>query len=379
MSKPAGLFRPALALKETTQRKKDQDSSSLTALNPPINFFSKSFTMKPSSIITALTALTERKRPVFIWGAPGVGKSDVVQAVADKRNVELRDVRLSLMDPTDIKGFPHITETKSGKTMVKQMAWVPPNFLPIDGNGILFLDELVSAPRAVQAAAYQLILNRRVGDYELPPGWSIVAAGNRTGDRAVVHEMPSPLANRFVHIDFDVDMEDWYAWATANKISNVVRSFIRFKPKALHSFNPESNERAFPTPRSWVFVDDVVSNGKYTPDVELELIKGTVGEGAAAEFIAHMRMAKDLPTADEILMSPETAPVPGSPASKYAVCSSLDSVASKATWTRLMKYMSRMEPEYQVLFARSAVQACRDIASSQDYIKWITSNRELIQ
>lgn len=334
--------------------------------------------MKPSDITKSLVHLTSVQRPAMIWGAPGVGKSDIVAQVAAIRGVELRDVRLSLMDPTDIKGFPKIGEVKQGKTTVEEMRWIPPDFLPHSGEGILFLDELVSAPRAVQAAAYQLILNRCIGKYKLPDGWSVIAAGNRMGDRAVVHDMPSALANRFVHIEYEVDMEDWYAWATTNKISDVVRSWIRFKPTALHSFDPNSSERAFPSPRSWVFVDDLIRSN-LSPDTELELIKGTVGEGAAAEFMAHMRMAKDLPTADMVLLAPETAPIPESPAGKYAICSALDGVATKQNLGTLLTYVERMTGEYQVLFVRSAALANNEIMQAPVYTKWLLANKDLLK
>lgn len=329
--------------------------------------------MKPSQIKQALIHLTERKRPAFIWGPPGAGKSDIVREVAEHRGVELRDVRLSLMDPTDLKGLPTI----SGTGTKKQVSWAAPDFLPTKGKGILFLDELVSAPQSVQAASYQLILNRKIGDYELPDGWSVLAAGNRSGDRAVVHAMPSALANRFVHIDFDVDPDDWGLWAAKAGVSDLTRGFIRFRSDLLHKFDPGSNPRAFPTPRSWVFCDDVIQSG-LSADTELELIKGTVGEGAAIEYIAHIKMAKDLPSVDEILMNPDTAPVPSSPASKYAICTALDKKANKSTIGRLLTYMTRLEPEYQVVFMRAAGAINREILGTKEGVKWLTENQEAL-
>ena len=325
--------------------------------------------MKPSQIKQALIHLTEQKRPAFIWGPPGAGKSDIVGEVAEHRKVELRDVRLSLMDPTDLKGLPLIG--------TKNVKWVPPDFLPTKGKGILFLDELVSAPQSVQAASYQLILNRKIGDYELPEGWSVLAAGNRAGDRAVVHTMPSALANRFVHIDFDVDPDDWGLWAAKAGVSDLTRGFIRFRPDLLHKFDPASNPRAFPTPRSWVFCDDVIQSG-LPADTELELLRGTVGEGAAIEFIAHIRMAKDLPSVDEILMNPDTAPVPESPASKYAICTALDKKANKTTIGRLLTYVQRLEREYQVVFMRAAGHLNREILQTKEGVKWLTDNQEVL-
>ncbi len=329
--------------------------------------------MKPSQLKSALIHLTAKQRPAFIWGPPGVGKSDIVREVAEHRKIELRDVRLSLMDPTDLKGLPII----SGTGAKKQVSWAAPDFLPTKGKGILFLDELVSAPQSVQAASYQLILNRRIGDYELPEGWSVLAAGNRAGDRAVVHTMPSALANRFVHIDFDVDPEDWSLWAAQNGVSDLTRGFIRFRPDLLHKFDAAANPRAFPTPRSWVFCDDVIQSN-LSADTELELIRGTVGEGAAIEYIAHIKLAQDLPTVDEILINPDSAPVPGSPASKYAICTALDKKANKGTIGRLLTYITRLEREYQVVFMRAAGTINREILQTKEGIKWLTDNQEVL-
>lgn len=329
--------------------------------------------MRPSAVKQSLKHLVTRKRPVFIWGPVGAGKSDIVAGVAKELGLELRDVRLNLVDPVDLKGFPVVRGTGKSQTM----AFVPPDFLPTKGDGILFLDEMNSAPQSVQAAAYQLILNRKLGDYELPDGWAVVAAGNRASDRSIANPQPAALANRFVHIDFEVDVDDWYAWATQNGVSDITRAFIKFRSNLLHSFDPAVNPRAFPTPRSWVFVDDVLQSG-LAADTELELIKGTVGEGAAAEYIGFARMAKDLPTADEILAAPTKAPVPTKPAAQYAVCTTLDKRATPETLTKLTAYIERLPVEFQVLFMRSAAMANRDLLKTKEYVAWIAKNQDVL-
>lgn len=329
--------------------------------------------MKPTAVKQSLKHLVARKRPVFIWGPVGAGKSDVVASVAKELGLELRDVRLNLMDPVDLKGFPVVRGT--GKT--QSMAFVPPDFLPTKGKGILFLDEMNSAPQSVQAAAYQLILNRKLGDYELPAGWAVVAAGNRASDRSVVNAQPAALANRFVHIDFVVDVDDWFVWATQNGVSDVTRAFIKFRSNLLHSFDPASNPRAFPSPRSWVFVDDILMSG-LASDTEFELIKGTVGEGAAAEYIAFARMARDLPTAEEILANPSKAPVPSAPATMYAISTMLDKKATAATLAKLLTYMGRLPVEFQVLFMRSAGMADRDLLKTKEFVTWMTTNQDVM-
>lgn len=259
----------------------------------------------------------------------------------------------------------------------QQMAFVPPDFLPTKGKGILFLDEMNSAPQSVQAAAYQLILNRKLGNYTMPDGWAIVAAGNRAGDRSVVNAQPAALANRFVHIDFEVNLEDWNLWAMPNGISDITRGFLHFKPALLHSFDATTNPRAFPTPRSWAFADSV-RQSNLSADTEFDLIKGSVGEGAASEYLAFARMASELPTVDEILMNPDTAPVSDNPSTMFAVSTMLDSKAAPNTLGRLLTYMDRLPVEFQVLFMRSACSANRDLLKTREAIKWLSSNQAVM-
>lgn len=305
--------------------------------------------MRASQIAEAVNLCVERQRPAFIWGPPGVGKSDVVAQVAAARGIELRDVRLNLLDPTDIKGFP-VPDVKK-----KQMTWLPADFLPRDGEGILFLDELNQAPPAVQAAAYQLTLNRQVGDYVLPDGWAIIAAGNRETDRANAMRMPSALANRLVHLDFDVNVDDWCEWALdqGDAVPVELLSFIRFRKDLLHKHEPA--ERAFPTPRSWTFAGSLINSG-ISAEVEFELIKGAVGEGAAAEFKGYLSVYRDLPTVDQVLLNPKDTPISENAAVKFAITASLAHSTTKDTFPRFMQYVGRMDAEWQVVYVRDAMK-----------------------
>jgi MoxR-like ATPase len=201
--------------------------------------------MKPSAITTALRALTEVRQSVFIWGGPGIGKSAMVRQVTAAAGLPLRDIRALLLDPVDLRGLPFLGTDGRAK-------WAAPDFLPSDGCGILFLDELNAAPAMVQAACYQLGLDRSLGEYRLPEGWAIVAAGNREGDRGATTRMPAPLRNRFVHLDFELDGEEWSRWAIKTGIRAEVIAFLRFRPELLSVFDRDAH--AFPSPRSWEFV-----------------------------------------------------------------------------------------------------------------------------
>ena len=253
--------------------------------------------MGPKAAKRAIAFAIKMKRPTFLWGPPGIGKSDLVSQIGSDTNREVIDVRLALWEPTDIKGIPYYSANDNA------MVWAPPAELPTDpaSKAILFLDELNSAPPAVQAAAYQLILNRRVGTYILPDGVDIVAAGNRDGDKGVTFRMPAPLANRFVHLEMKVEFEDWLDWATLNRIHEEVVGYVGFAKQDLYDYDPKSPSKSFATPRSWSFVSDMVYDEDIDTETLTNLVSGAVGDGLAVKFMAHRKIASKLPKADDIL------------------------------------------------------------------------------
>ena len=259
---------------------------------------SSSRTVGPNEAKKALRKCIKVQRPVFMWGPPGIGKSDIVKQIGQEQNRPVIDVRLSLWEPTDIKGIPYYNST------VNTMCWAPPAELPTDpdSDAILFLDELNSAPPATQAAAFQLVLNRRVGTYILPKNVSIVAAGNREGDKGVTYRMPAPLANRFLHLELRTDFEDWVYWATNNKIHEQVVGYLSFAKQDLYDFDPRSASRSFATPRSWSFVSDLLADDDLDDGTLTDLIAGAIGEGLAVKFMAHRKVAKQMPNPMDILL-----------------------------------------------------------------------------
>ena len=329
--------------------------------------------MRPSHIISSLHTLLSIRQPVFLWGAPGVGKSQLVASVARLLGYVLRDIRAVLLDPVDLRGIPRITA--DGAT-----EWCAPSFLPGPGDeerGILFLDELNAAPPLVQAACYQLILDRRIGEYELPDGWVVVAAGNREKDRSVTHRMPAALSNRMVHLEFDVHLDDWLAWAERSGVRSEVTAFLRFRPKLLHDFDPQSASRAFASPRSWAFVSAIM-NARPSRDVEYGLYRGAVGDGAAAEFMGFLQVWRELPSVEEVLAAPLQAPVPAEPAALYAVSEALASGVSRENFSQACAYLDRLPVEFGVLCMRQAV--CRDpgLVESAAFGNWAQKHADVL-
>jgi len=256
--------------------------------------------------------------PVMLWGPPGVGKSQLVSQVAARQRAPVIDVRLAQMEPTDLRGIPF----RDGANV----SWSVPALLPDaerhGARGILFLDEITSAPPTVTAAAYQLILDRRLGEYRVPEGWAIIAAGNRQGDRGLTYQMPTPLANRFIHFDIDPDLEDWIAWAHTQSIDSRLIAFLRFRPDLLFDFDAARASHAFPSPRSWEFADRALHKFDSDPEMLAEALKGCVGAAAAyacKTFIDHIGALPDVAA----IAAGGDAEVPGSIDLQYAVAAAL--------------------------------------------------------
>ncbi len=326
--------------------------------------------MKSLQVKDALISLLGIRQPVFVWGPPGVGKSQIVRQTAQHLGLDLIDIRAILLDPVDLRGLPRISEDGLAK-------WSAPAFLPADGAGVLFLDELNAAPPLVQAACYQLVLDRRIGEYELPEGWTVVAAGNREQDRAVSHRMPSALANRFTHIDFEVDADQWTDWARESDIAPEVISFIRFRPGLLHDFDPERETRAFPSPRSWEFVSRLIPSGPES-GVFKEMVAGTVGAGAAAEFCGFLSLWEQLPTAERVLADPSGIAIPEDPAVLFALCEMMGAAMNKGNADDLLTWALRLPAEFSVLVIREAVRHNPSMVHTRSFDRWAKTHAEVL-
>jgi hypothetical protein len=325
--------------------------------------------MTPSRIKEVLASLLGDVWPVFIWGAPGVGKSSLVREVAAEKKLPVIDIRAPLLDPTDIRGVPYVAKGKA--------IWSPPSFLPSDGKGVLFFDELNAAPPLVQASLYQLTLDRAVGEYKLPDGWRIVAAGNRAQDSTIVHRMPSALSNRFIHLDFEVSIDDWRGWAIANRVNPMIVGFLGARPDLL--FDMKNIERAFPTPRSWHMLSDCLKGFGSAADA-LDVMIGVVGEGAAMEFLGYVSDSISEEMILEIISNPSSCEIPDSIGDQYALISYL---AHKSDNLKVRKsagvLMGRFAPELSILLARDMIRANAKFAIDPAYLKFAAEHHEFLQ
>lgn len=306
------------------------------------------------------------KIPSMVWGPPGAGKSDLMRQVCASLNITCKDERVPTLDPVDLRGVPSV---ENGYTLFNI-----PHLLPKvdrDGEyGIFFLDELPTAQPAMQAACYQLTLDRKIGDYILPEGWVVAAAGNEVGHKAGAHRMLTALANRFGHYDLEVNVEEWLQWGRDTGVDEDFLAFIKYRPNLLQ--DTEMKEHAFASPRSWGNANK--HRLFMTPQNEFNKIKAFVGESAAIQFNNFMKIVRELPTIEEILQSPKTAKCPDKLDVVLATSSLLLKHVNLKNFGTMMEYVERIPEEFQANFTTEAVKRNEDIADTKEYTAWAIAN-----
>lgn len=344
--------------------------------------------MRPAHLLTVVekeykSTQSGHHTPVMLWGAPGVGKSQMVAQVAKNQNTPLIDIRLSQMEPSDLRGIPF----KQGDAVVWAVPAMLPNAKRHGVNGILFLDEITSAPPSVSAAAYQLILDRKLGEYEVPTGWAIIAAGNRQGDRGVTYSMPAPLANRFSHYEVDINLDDWVAWAYANGIDERVIAFLRFRQDLLFEFDASQNPVAFPSPRSWEFAHRALHKFEDHPELFSGALQACVGKAAGIELAAFIASLDQMPDLDAIINGEDVA-APKEIDLQYAVATALVGRAIRAKETgdamkvhgNILSYANRFpQREMGVMMVSDMHRAIgQDIFSVPEFAVWADKIADLM-
>jgi MoxR-like ATPase len=332
--------------------------------------------MKPVELTAFLDSLVRHrlKLSTMIWGPPGIGKSSIVAQTARAHKLQFVDVRLSQLAPTDLRGLPVASKGIS--------RWYPPEFLPRTGKGVLFLDEINLAPPTMQGMAQQLILDRRVGSYVVPAGWFIWAAGNRSEDRAAVFDMPAPLANRFLHLEVQPDLESFKNYALAMDVHEHIIAFISFRPELLHKLDPQ--QPAWPSPRSWVMAS-------HLHQVGLD-ITSAIGAAAATEFYAYTALYHSIPDLAQILRGEgEEVAFPTEPSMRYATVVGLLTRAADDPQTgyHAFRWMTRTAPIewvqlcatdlFRLMRARQKIKALFALINQDPILqKWMDEYRQLI-
>ena len=264
--------------------------------------------------------------PLMIWGPPGIGKSTFIRNLCKENDIGFIDVRLAQREPVDIRGLPVPRDDKKGIDWIVSSEWPRADDENTPDKGIILFDEITAADSTLQVAAYEFILDRRLGQlYEVPDGWYIVAAGNRTGDAAVARTMSSALANRFCHLEVGSNSASWLDWALLNNIDPRVTGFIRYMPQKL--FSMEGNkERGWPSPRSWERVAmelELATEKRLDDDLMHVIVEGLIGEGAALEFMAFLQWSGKIPDVGRMLAGEIKVKIPKRPDQRYAMLSAI--------------------------------------------------------
>ncbi len=324
--------------------------------------------IKGSELGNEIKANAKADVPTMIWGAPGIGKSEVVYQVAEELGAKLFEIRANLFDPVDVRGGLKVVEQKDGTYRTKY--GVPEDYPESNYEGLvmIFIDELPTAPRATQNSLLQLLTCGKIGNYTVPINTIFVAAGNRAQDRAAVHEMPTPVKTRFAHYTLEPDIDDWCAWAYSNKIDSSITSFLRFRPELLHKLDASTN--ASPTPRTWAYVSRKLHHMKD----EFFGAASLVGDGPATEYLAFKKIYRDIPTMEDLLDKPTTTKVPDSPSMLYAISGGIAGHVTKDNFENVMKYVNRMPKEYQVVTVKDCLARDRDLVTHGSFTNWTAKN-----
>lgn len=311
-----------------------------------------------------------RMRAVFLEGASGIGKSTVVNDMAKERGLPVIDIRLAQCDPTDLRGVPSVENHRTH--------WnVPANFPDPEKEpvGILFLDEVTSAPPAVQAVAYQLVLDRMQGEYKLPDGWMIVLAGNRQSDRGVTFAMAAPLKNRMTVVEIDTVLEDFLDYGSIKGLDPRVMAFVSDRADLLHKFDKDSYGKQFPSPRSWFAVSDKLAID-FDTQTRVEMLKGDVGHEAAVAFEQFLRVWETMPSISKILTDPESVEVPAELNVRYCVAMGLSARIEKDNFNNAWTYIQRLPREFQTLIVKLAYQRDNSLMQATSFTEWALANKE---
>src|SRR5574343_812928 len=326
--------------------------------------------MRPNDIRSLIISRYKAgiKRSLLIEGSPGTGKTEIPEQVAKELGVAFKVIHAPLLQPEDY-GFPVISADKKDVDFVVSRDKFPLEDSDCPDEGIFLIDELSQTDNSAQKILANLVQAREIHGHKIKKGWMIVSTGNRAGDRAGAFRLLTHLGNRVSRITMETSLDDWVNWALNNEIKMEVISFLRFRPDLLNHF--DAKQDTSPTPRAWS-QGVSVTIGAIEPHLEFETFKGDVGEGPAAEFTAYLKICRELPSPDVILMNPKTAEVPKKPAIMYAICAALVNKASKDNFGRVMEYITRLPAEYSVMFVKDTMKRKPDIQNTREFVAWAT-------
>lgn len=334
-------------------------------------------TIKPSELADALKFCDRANLIPYIAGPPGLGKSTITKAVSDELKRNFHDTRLAYMTPSDVRGYGSLKRDSQGNP--QSMVFAQPEDYPVAPGNVWLLDEFTQAPLMVRNCALQLVLDKRIGSYKVPDNTLLVLAGNRAIDGTFSERLSSAMVNRVVQYTLRPDLDDWTDWAIKNKVDVRLQAFLRWRPELLSDFDGSKwdGHSSFPSPRSWEFVDRVLSNN-IPANLRWPTLRGLVGAGAATELEAFLLTYNSLPSLDAILLDPTGADIPKEPAVLWATCAGLVTKTTPKNLDRVIAYTSRIRKEFEVFVVKSAIKINKETQSTQAFIQWATDNKDVL-
>ena len=312
----------------------------------------------------------------MIHGSPAIGKSNIVQQFADNNNLEMIDVRLSQSDPIDLGGVLTFNADRTkGELLPLAMFPVESDPLPAGKNGwVLFLDEITSAHLTVQAAAFKLTLDKKVGQFNLHKNVVIICAGNLTTDKAIVTKLSTPMQSRLAHFTLKINNPAWLVWAALAKIDHRIMSFIRFKPDILYRFDPDHNGDTYPSPRTWEFANRFIKQWTKIENEHIPLIASVIEEGPAREFFVFCKIYEELPSIEDIKADPQNVNIKNDPSNQYAISGLVAHHLKPENASSLMQFVARLPIEFQIITVKDATSKHKKLMAEPAVYAWTKKN-----
>lgn len=323
---------------------------------------------------TIIPILLNDNIPIMIWGPSGLGKTQVAKQIAKKAKLKLIDWRTNLRDPVDARGLP-VPDMKAMST-----SWLRPDDLPFVGSkhgkeGVLLFDEINTGSPAMQNVCLQLVLERRVGEHILEPGWKIIATGNRAKDRGSINRMGAPLKNRFAHFEVEPDIESFISYGIENKLDPRLLAFLRFRKDFLHMPPVNDDTNAFASPRQWEVANKYVNQPR---DIRPVIIESLVGKNPAVEFEGFLRVYHELPSFSDVVNGSNTAVVPKEPAARFAVSMMLAREVTSKTFGPVVSYAKRLGREMEAVTIMDSTRHHPLLMNTVAYSNWAIENQDIL-
>lgn len=321
-----------------------------------------------------LPLLLKAKLVPYIKGSPAIGKSSIAHQVAKQLGLKVIDIRLAECDPTDLQGFPYFDqETKKASYYPLNTFPTEQDSIPVGYNGwLIFLDEFSNAPLAVQAAAYKLVLDRQVGQHKLHKNVAIIAAGNLETDNAAAQPMSSALVSRFAIFEVTVNQQEWNEWAAGVGVDYRITSYMNFRPDHLYTFNPNTAEQPYASPRTWAMLHQVLKHLEQAHSKTLPILAALVGEGVANEFLTYLQLQDELPSFESITNKPDTASLKQDLSIRWATMGMLCHKVSEKTLAAVITYIQRFSDDLQIVAMREMLQRHPELKTQTEFQQWAT-------